>query len=196
MAKKVLVISAHPDDEILGLGGTLKRHSVNGDSVSILIVANIGTARYDKKTIKLVEDSTLRCAMHLGIEDVRFSNFDDQMLDSIPIINITQKIETIIPQRTEYRIINHINNNVRFQDISYTQFLNNYAKDIFTSNGNAWEIMSIPEMMNRSLYLLRANNKYLSINYLRVRGVKYDFTNPLITNSILARMGNEMLNRS
>ena len=53
MAKKVLVISAHPDDEILGLGGTLKRHSVNGDSVSILIVANIGTARYDKKTIKL-----------------------------------------------------------------------------------------------------------------------------------------------
>jgi len=107
-----------------------------------------------------------------------------------------QKIETIISQRTEYRIINHINNNVRFQDISYTQFLNTYAKDIFTSNGDAWEIMSIPEMMNRSLYLLRANNNYLSINYLRVRGVKYDFTNPLITNSILARMGNEMLNRS
>ena len=107
MAKKVLVISAHPDDEILGLGGTLKRHSVNGDSVSILIVANIGTARYDKKTIKLVEDSTLRCAMHLGIEDVRFSNFDDQMLDSIPIINITQKIETIINDIEPHIIYTH-----------------------------------------------------------------------------------------
>ena len=76
MSKNVLVVSAHPDDEVLGLGGTLKRHVVIGDHVSILIIANIGSVRYDKKTIQLIENSALKSAKQLGIEDVRFANFE------------------------------------------------------------------------------------------------------------------------
>ena len=87
---KILILAAHPDDEVLGLGGTLKRHVMIGDRVCILIIANIGLTRYDKKTIQLIEKSTLKSAKHLGINDVRFSNLDDQMLDIIPIINITK----------------------------------------------------------------------------------------------------------
>ena len=107
-----------------------------------------------------------------------------------------QKIKTHISEYMENEIINKINNNVRFEDISYTQFIHRRGKRLFTQNGEAWEIMTIPEMVQPSLYFLRQNNKYLAINYLRVKGIKYDTTNPLITNSILARMGNEMLNRS
>ena len=107
-----------------------------------------------------------------------------------------QKIKTYIPKYMENEIINKINNNVRFEDISYTQFIHRRGKRLFTQNGEAWEIMTVPEMVSPPLYFLRLNNKYLAINYLRVKGIKYDSTNPLITNSILARMGNEMLNRS
>jgi LmbE family N-acetylglucosaminyl deacetylase len=39
--KKVLVISAHPDDEILGCGGTLFKHKANGDELSWIIVTNV-----------------------------------------------------------------------------------------------------------------------------------------------------------
>ena len=39
--EKVIVISAHPDDEILGAGGTLLKHKANGDVLAWLIVTNI-----------------------------------------------------------------------------------------------------------------------------------------------------------
>ena len=42
---KVLVIAAHPDDEVLGCGGTIARHSEIGDNVQILIVAEGATSR-------------------------------------------------------------------------------------------------------------------------------------------------------
>lgn len=43
MGKKVLIISAHPDDETLGAGGTILRHKKQGDSITWLIVTNIST---------------------------------------------------------------------------------------------------------------------------------------------------------
>ena len=107
-----------------------------------------------------------------------------------------QKIETHISEYLQNQIINKINNNVRYEDISYAQFISSRGKQIFTENGEVWEVMTVPEMIRPALYHLRNNNKYLSINYLRVKGIKYSSAYPLITNSILARMGNEMLNRS
>ena len=107
-----------------------------------------------------------------------------------------QPIETHISKYMQNEIINKINNNVRFEDISYTQFIHSRGKRLFTQNGEVWEIMTVPEMIRPALYLLRNNNNYLAINYLPVKGIQYTNTNPLITNSILARMGNEMLNRS
>ncbi len=37
---KVLVIAAHPDDEVLGCGGTIARHATMGDDVHLLLVAD------------------------------------------------------------------------------------------------------------------------------------------------------------
>lgn len=41
MAKSIVIVSAHPDDEILGAGGTLIKHRDQGDSIHWLIVTNI-----------------------------------------------------------------------------------------------------------------------------------------------------------
>ncbi len=43
MKKEVLIVSAHPDDETLGAGGTLIRHRKQEDSITWLIVTNIST---------------------------------------------------------------------------------------------------------------------------------------------------------
>ena len=43
--KSVLVVAAHPDDEVLGCGGTIARHADVGDQVQILVVAEGSTSR-------------------------------------------------------------------------------------------------------------------------------------------------------
>ena len=43
---KVLVVAAHPDDEVLGCGATIAKHDARGDHVSILIIGDVVTSRY------------------------------------------------------------------------------------------------------------------------------------------------------
>ena len=49
--KKVLVIAAHPDDEVLGCGGTMAKHRDMGDEVSVIILAEGLTSRDEKRDI-------------------------------------------------------------------------------------------------------------------------------------------------
>ena len=44
--ERVLVIAAHPDDEVLGMGGTIAKYSARGDEVAILIVTDGSTSQY------------------------------------------------------------------------------------------------------------------------------------------------------
>jgi LmbE family N-acetylglucosaminyl deacetylase len=96
MTSQVLVIAAHPDDELLGLGGTIARHTSSGESVTIVFIADAGTARYEDKTIQSVRQCALQAAIQLGVSDVRFAGLADQNLDTRPILQVTQWIERIL----------------------------------------------------------------------------------------------------
>ena len=45
MTKRILVVAAHPDDEVLGCGATLAKHSMDGDEVHILFLTDGVSAR-------------------------------------------------------------------------------------------------------------------------------------------------------
>ena len=98
MSKRILIVAAHPDDEILGAGGTIARHGLQGDQVVMAIAADRGTARYDDEKIELVRQCCRVAARRLGITEVHFGDFADQKLDVVPILDITQWLEGIANQ--------------------------------------------------------------------------------------------------
>ena len=55
---KIFVVAAHPDDEVLGCGGTLLKHVSNGDKVFVLFVSDGVSARY--KTSEKIKCKNLK----------------------------------------------------------------------------------------------------------------------------------------
>ncbi|MCK4650922.1 PIG-L family deacetylase [Candidatus Babeliales bacterium] len=101
--EKVLVIAAHPDDEILGCGGTVAKHAKNGDIVNVVIIAEGVTSRYEKINIKKREKelSELSKSSHkaneiLGVSSLKLFDFPDNKMDSIIRLDLIKKIEGCI----------------------------------------------------------------------------------------------------
>jgi len=112
----ILVIAAHPDDEILGCGGAMAKHIDNGDSVHVVIMAEGLTSRFDtrdeafaaqdKMTGELahLKETAKKANNVLGVTDVTFEGFPDNRMDCIDLLDITKKVEAHI-KRTQPDII-------------------------------------------------------------------------------------------
>lgn len=100
MTASVLIVAAHPDDEVLGCGGTIARHADAGDVVNILIVAEGATSRQGQRDrAQATEDfSALKQAAQtassvLGAAGVELLNFPDNRLDSLDRLDLIKQIE-------------------------------------------------------------------------------------------------------
>jgi len=93
--KKILVISAHPDDEILGAGGTLANHSKLGDEVYCLILGEGVTSREGgtKEMVEKLRQETKEAGEIIGFKNIYFCNFKDNCFDTISLLEITKVIE-------------------------------------------------------------------------------------------------------
>jgi len=95
----VLIIAAHPDDEVLGCGGTMARLASEGAAVSVLILANGLTSRpgFDPAQrdalLKIHHERARRAGALLGANEVNVAGFPDQRMDTLPLLDITQAIE-------------------------------------------------------------------------------------------------------
>lgn len=97
-AKTVVVICAHTDDEALGCGGTLARHSQNGDNVYAIFLADGVTSRPGSTTEELASRQAAadKASQMLGITQSFYLGFCDNQLDSLPLLSIVQAIENIL----------------------------------------------------------------------------------------------------
>ena len=92
----VLVIGAHPDDEVVGMGATIKKLSKN-NKIFLCIITDGTTAQYDdKKMIKVRRDACIKSSKLLGISNVKFLDFPDMGLDMISQLEINKELEKII----------------------------------------------------------------------------------------------------
>ena len=100
MQQRVLVIAAHPDDEVLGCGGTITRHAAEGDAVHILIMAEGVTSRDKTRDTEARQEdlSTLaqtakKAGSFLGAESVELLSFPDNRMDTLPLLDVVKEIE-------------------------------------------------------------------------------------------------------
>lgn len=106
---RILVIGAHPDDEVFGCGATIARHAALGDQVYVMIVSEGVSAQYEDKAkfLKLRRDACLKAAKYLGVKKVFFEDFPDGKLDSISQLEINRSLEKIVEKIKPQRIYTH-----------------------------------------------------------------------------------------
>lgn len=111
---RVLVIAPHPDDEIIGVGGTIAKRVKAGDEVYVCVVTKAQPPIF---SIELVEQGRSECRKAdklLGVKETTFLDFPAVMLETIPryelngkIAEVVQKInpdEVYIPHRGDMQI--------------------------------------------------------------------------------------------
>ena len=91
----VLIIAAHPDDEVLGCGGSIARLTSQGSQVKVLFLADGVSARgsTDTRELQHRHKAAKEAAGYLGIAHVDFDVFPDNQLDTVPLLSIIKKIE-------------------------------------------------------------------------------------------------------
>ena len=100
--KTILVVAAHPDDEVLGCGGTIARLVKEGFEAYTLILGEGVTSRYDVRSGQKQEGEITELKRQakeankiLGVKDVFFSDFPDNRFDTVPFLDIVKTVEKI-----------------------------------------------------------------------------------------------------
>ena len=105
---KILAIVAHPDDEVLGCGGTLARHVDRGDNVRILVVGDgVSSRGSDEAQLKRRRRAAEAAAAELGASSPIFLDFADNRLDQQPLLDIVQTIEGVLRETSPDIIYTH-----------------------------------------------------------------------------------------
>ncbi|MFA6405689.1 MAG: PIG-L family deacetylase [Candidatus Paceibacterota bacterium] len=98
MRNKILVIVAHPDDEVLGVGGTILKHVAEGDDVSALILGDGELSRGNATLadIKKREKQAEQVSKKMGLKNLFLEKLPDNQFDSVSLLSITKIVEKYI----------------------------------------------------------------------------------------------------
>lgn len=110
--QKILVVVAHPDDEILGMGGTIAKLSAEGKEVHVLIVTDGSSAQYrgSENLQKIIDEKKLEtknACDRVGVKSIHYGGMPDMRLDVTPHIQVNQAIEKVIDEIQPDTVFTH-----------------------------------------------------------------------------------------
>jgi LmbE family N-acetylglucosaminyl deacetylase len=112
--RRVLVVAAHPDDEVLGCGATIAKHTRQGVEFNVLFIAEGSSCRFSNPDcVESVAAIDLRCEQAiyslslLGVKRYYFKNLTCGRLDQVPIIEINKSIEMAINEFQPDTVLTH-----------------------------------------------------------------------------------------
>jgi LmbE family N-acetylglucosaminyl deacetylase len=101
---KVLVVAAHPDDEILGCGATAARLVAEGHEVQFAILGEGMTSRHanrgdsDPKQLSALQRHAQAAAAKVGVKNLVLHRLPDNRLDTIPLLEVVKIVEDLVDQ--------------------------------------------------------------------------------------------------
>lgn len=98
MPRNILVVAAHPDDEVLGCGGTIVKHVSDGDVVHVLFMADGVSSRKNShiSDVQRRNQAQLVASRIMGVSCQYSLGFPDNRMDSVPLLDVVQGLEPII----------------------------------------------------------------------------------------------------
>jgi N-acetylglucosamine malate deacetylase 1 len=103
----VLVVAAHPDDEVLGCGGTLARLSREKNRVTCCFMSESVKARHIKPEHSKFLRNIKRAHRRLGVSDVIFNDFPNIEMNTVPTLRLVKAVEDAILRVKPQMILTH-----------------------------------------------------------------------------------------
>ncbi len=110
---KILVIAAHPDDEVLGCGATVSRLAQQGNDVFITILGEGITSRFsnredaDEKLVMELKEKAQKATEVLGAKDLFLFDLPDNRFDTVPLLDVIKKIEGVMEKLRPDTVFTH-----------------------------------------------------------------------------------------
>jgi LmbE family N-acetylglucosaminyl deacetylase len=109
---KTLVLAAHPDDEILGCGGTIARLRKAGEEVRVVILGEGVTSRQGApsdvdRELRELRAAAIAANAAVGVSDLHFEGLPDNKFDSLPLLDVVKRIERHVEEFHPVRIFTH-----------------------------------------------------------------------------------------
>lgn len=110
--RSILILAAHPDDEVLGCGGSIAKLADQGATVHVAFLADGVFSRTGDIGAQQVELSARRAAAQkacdiLGVRSVFFGEFPDNRMDTIALIDIIKPIEALVAKYQPDTVFTH-----------------------------------------------------------------------------------------
>jgi len=95
-AKRILVVAPHPDDETLGVGGTIAKSIVEGSEVFVLTVAGHLPPLYEEKDYQTTLEEAKNAYKVLGVKNFKFLDIPATMVNEQPVHKLNSQILSVV----------------------------------------------------------------------------------------------------
>ena len=111
---RYLILGAHPDDEVLGCGGSMAKWASVGHEVHVLIMAEGATSRDKKrnratsqKELSHLAQSAKKAAKILGVQSLKLLDYPDNRMDSVDLLDVVKTVRAQIERVKPETVVTH-----------------------------------------------------------------------------------------